>query len=204
MSPRTKDALLKLPSQILAAARPRRPSPRVVCLECRFRNLYLRSAAPAPAPARSFSSTSTLSKKSSSSSKSARKSPEVTPPQKSEHIPDNAATRKRDAEIDPYDFTELNAGIAKAVARLKDGLIKTRDAGRITPEMVESLPVELNLKGAATHGARPHHERMKLGDIASVVQKGGRMLQVYCAEEAVCLLSLPPPKRGSLKLTSGA
>jgi len=132
-----------------------------------------------------MSTTSALLKKSSSSSKSSRKSPEVTSPKNRDtHIPDNAATRNRDREIDPYDFTELNAGIAKAIARLKDALVKTRDAGRITPEMIESFPVELNVKGAAAHGSKPHHERQRLGDIASVVQKGGRMVQVYCSEEA--------------------
>ncbi|KAI1613773.1 ribosome recycling factor [Exophiala viscosa] len=182
MASRSTDAPLKLLSQFLSLSRPKPLSTRVVCLACRFRNPSLGSAA--PAPLRHFSSTSHLLKKSSSSSKSARKSPEVTSPKKAEHIPDNAATRNRDAEIDPYDFSELNAGIGKAVARLKDALLKTRDAGRITPDMVDSLPVELNIKGAATHGGRPHHERTKVGDIASVVQKGGRMLQVYCAEEA--------------------
>jgi hypothetical protein len=155
-------------------------------MQCRIRNpTLLRFPAPA---VRQMSTTSPLLKKSSASSKSSRKSPEVTSSKNNRdgpHIPDNAATRNRDREIDPYDFTELNAGIAKAVARLKDALVKTRDAGRITPEMVESFPVELNVKGAAAHGSKPHHERQKLGDIASVVQKGGRMVQVYCSEEAV-------------------
>jgi len=100
-------------------------------------------------------------------------------------VPDNAATRERDKEIDPYDFTDLNAAISKAIARLKDSLTRTRDAGRITPEMLEHLPVEVNLKGHDAHGAPAHKERMKLGDMASVVPKGGRMLQVFCAEEAV-------------------
>jgi hypothetical protein len=138
-----------------------------------------------------MSTTSPLLKKSSASSKSSRKSPDVTSTKNNRdgaHIPDNAATRNRDREIDPYNFTELNAGIAKAVARLKDALVKTRDAGRITPEMVESFPVELNIKGAAAHGSKPHHERQRLGDVASVVQKGGRMVQVYCSEEAVRIL----------------
>ncbi|KAK5195501.1 ribosome-recycling factor [Exophiala xenobiotica] len=159
--------------------------PTTVCMQCRIRNpTLLRSPAPA---VRQMSTTSPLLKKSSASSKSSRKSPDVTSTKNNRdgaHIPDNAATRNRDREIDPYDFTELNAGIAKAVARLKDALVKTRDAGRITPEMVESFPVELNVKGAAAHGSKPHHEQQRLGDIASVVQKGGRMVQVYCSEEA--------------------
>ena len=51
--------------------------------------------------------------------------------------------------------------------------------------MIEELPVDLNFKGKETHGAAPHKERAKIGDLASVVPKTGRMLQIYCAEEAV-------------------
>ncbi|KAK5050385.1 hypothetical protein LTR84_003666 [Exophiala bonariae] len=134
---------------------------------------------------RAFSTSQVFQKKSSASSKSARTSPEVTSPKdKSQPIPDNAATQEKDEEIDPYDFTVLDRGIASAIARLKDALTKTRDAGRITPVMVEELPVDLNVKGKETHGTSPHRERTKIGDIASVVPKTGRMLQVYCAEEA--------------------
>lgn len=117
------------------------------------------------------------------------------PKNKSGPIPDNANTQAKDQEIDPYDFTVLDQGIASAVARLKDALTKTRDAGRITPVMVEDLPVDLNFKGRETHGTAPHKERAKIGDIASVVPKTGRMLQVYCAEEAVSLAfgPYPPP-----------
>ena len=55
--------------------------------------------------------------------------------------------------------------------------------------MLESLPVELNVKHPDQSkpkgkGETAHHERTKLGDIASVVPKGGRMLQVFAAEEA--------------------
>lgn len=105
-----------------------------------------------------------------------------------EHIPDNKATRSRDDEIDPYDHSELEGSIAQAVARLKDALTKTRDAGRVTPDMLEALPVELNIKHPDQSkpkgkGETAHHERAKLGDIASVVPKGGRMLQVFAAEE---------------------
>lgn len=100
-------------------------------------------------------------------------------------IPDNAAEREREHEIDPYDFSDLNNKIAKAIQRLKDGLLKTRDAGRVTPQMVEGLPVEINVKGHDAHGAPPHKERMKIGDLASVTPRGGRMMQVFCAEQAV-------------------
>lgn len=135
---------------------------------------------------RAFSTTPSFQKKSSASSKSNRSSPEVTSPKnKSQPIPDNASTREKDSEIDPYDFTVLDQGIASAIARLKDALTKTRDAGRVTPVMIEDLPVDLNVKGREAHGTAPHKERAKIGDIASVVPKTGRMLQVYCAEDAV-------------------
>ncbi|KAK5071080.1 hypothetical protein LTR64_007583 [Lithohypha guttulata] len=135
-----------------------------------------------------FSTSPSYLKKSSANKKSSKKSPDVGPPDVEEHVPDNQATKERDADIDPYDFSQLEAGIASAIARLKDALTKTRDAGRVTPDMIEALPVELNLKHPDQSkpkgkGEHPHHERTKLGDIASVVPKGGRMLQVFAAEE---------------------
>lgn len=106
-----------------------------------------------------------------------------------EHVPDNQATKNKDAEIDPYDFSQLEAGIADAVAKLKDALTKTKDAGRVTTEMLEALPVVLNIKHPDQtmpkgKGESAHHENTRLGDIASVVPKGGRMMQIFAAEEA--------------------
>lgn len=150
-----------------------------------------RSIRKIPSPvvtARAFATTVQLQKKSSASSKSSRKSPSVKPSKHDTHVPDNKATLNRDREIDPYDYSELEAGISKALARLKDALAKTRDAGRVSVEMVENLPVELNVKGQATHGGSAHKERTRVGDIASVVPKGGRTIQVFCGEESVCLL----------------
>lgn len=112
------------------------------------------------------------------------------PPKKEVHVPDNAATRERDSEVDPYDFSDLNNKISKAISRLKDALVKTREAGRVTPDMVEALPVEVNVKGHDAHGAPPHKERLKIGDLASVTPKGGRMMQVFCAEQSACFHSL--------------
>lgn len=139
--------------------------------------------------ARPLSTTSGLYKKSSASSKSSKKSPNVKSSEVEEHVPNNKATKNRDDEIDPYDFTELQAGIDTAIARLKDALTKTRDAGRVTPEMIEALPVELNIKHPDQSlpkgkGETAHHESTKVGNIASVAPKGGRMLQVFAAEES--------------------
>lgn len=137
---------------------------------------------------RQLSSSHAYLKKSSASSKSSKKSPKISSSDVDEHVPDNKASRNKDAEIDPYDCSQLEAGIADAVARLKDALAKTKDAGRVTPEMLEGLPVSLNIKnpeqGKKGKGDNAHHENARLGDIASVVPKGGRMMQVFAAEES--------------------
>lgn len=88
-------------------------------------------------------------------------------------VPDNKAQRNRDAEIDPYDYSTLQAGIDKAVERLKDALSKTRNAGRVSSETIEDLRVELEKGG----------KKVRLGDVAAVVPKGGRTMQVFCGEE---------------------
>lgn len=130
---------------------------------------------------RPFSSTSTHLKKSSSNPKSARKTPHIDSPTVDRHIPDNKATRNKDAEPDPYDQSELQAGIDKAITRLKAALTKTRDAGRVSTEMLEALPVEVNVKGTS---GTAHKEHTRLGDLASVVPKGGRTMQVFASQEA--------------------
>lgn len=126
-------------------------------------------------PLRPFTTSSVLSKKG--------KPPKDAPP-----VPDNASERGRRAEIDPYDYTELEAGIAKAIVRLKDALTKTRSAGRISPETIENLPVQLNIKhesGASGKDGKDRKESGRLGDYATVVPKGGRVMQVFVAEESV-------------------
>ena len=132
---------------------------------------------------RPFSTTPFTLKKSSANKKSARKTPEPSPPEVDRHIPDNKATKNRDAELDPYDFSALQLDIDRALARLRDSLTKTRDAGRVTSSMIEDLPVELNVKGSNTSGGSAHKERTRVGDIVSVVPKGGRSMQVFCSEE---------------------
>ena len=71
--------------------------------------------------------------------------------------------------------------------------MKTKDAGRVTPEMIEQLPVEINVKGADTERGSAHKEKARVGDLASVVAKGGRSVNVFCAEEAVSLRLGPRP-----------
>lgn len=87
--------------------------------------------------------------------------------------------------MDAYDYSELQSAIDGAVARLKDALSKSKDAGRVSAEMIEALPVDLSVK----EGGAAQKERTKVGDLASVVPKGGRMMQIFCAEEAVSSIS---------------
>lgn len=110
-----------------------------------------------------FSTTSRCPKKGSKSGKASSDTP----------VPDNKAQRNRDAEIDPYDYSTLQTGIDKAIERLKDALSKTRNAGRVSSETIEDLRVELEKGG----------KKVRLGDIAAVVPRGGRTMQVFCGEE---------------------
>ena len=82
---------------------------------------------------------------------------------------------------DPYDLSKLQDGISTALSQLKDDLAKTRVGGRFNTESIESLRV------------RPHKgskESVKLGDLAQVVPKGGRMVTVLASEEDVSIRTL--------------
>jgi hypothetical protein len=104
-------------------------------------------------------------------------------------VSDNAADKgQQRSEMDPYDHTALESGIAKAIARLKEALTKTRSAGRISLETLENLPVQLS--GTRGSGASGKESR-RLGDVATVVPKGGRVMQVFVAQESVRLIPFP-------------
>ncbi|KAL3448874.1 ribosome recycling factor-domain-containing protein [Aspergillus insuetus] len=76
---------------------------------------------------------------------------------------------------DPLDLSQLEDGIAAAVSRLKDDLSKLRVGGRLNPETIESLRVQLG---------KDTKDTAKLGELAQVVPKGGRMVTVLVAEES--------------------
>jgi hypothetical protein len=122
-------------------------------------------------PFRQFATSPLLAKKG--------KAPKDTP------VPDNTSEKGRKSEIDPYDYTELESGISKAIVRLKEALTKTRSAGRISPEMIENLPVQLNIKRDPGASGKDHKESGRLDDYATVVPKGGRAMQVFVAEGSV-------------------
>lgn len=82
------------------------------------------------------------------------------------------------ASEDPLDITPLEQGIANAVSRLKDELSKLRIGGRLNPDIIEGLRVQLS-KGSK--------ETAKLGELAQVLPKGGRMVTILVSEETVCL-----------------
>lgn len=76
-----------------------------------------------------------------------------------------------------YDVSGLESQILQAIEKLTHELSQLRGGGKLNPDIIESLKVQL---GTAGHGK----ETVKLGDIAQVVPRG-RMLNVVCGEEAV-------------------
>ena len=82
---------------------------------------------------------------------------------------------------DPFALSQLQDDIAAAIFRLKDDLSKLRAGGRLNTEAIESLRVQLSKGGKDT---------VKLGELAQVVPKGGRMVTILAAEEDVSLLPL--------------
>jgi hypothetical protein len=77
---------------------------------------------------------------------------------------------------DPFDLSQLHEGISAAVTRLKDDLSKLRAGGRFNTAVLESLKVHLS---------KDSKDSVKLGDLAQVVPKGGRMVTLLAAEEDV-------------------
>jgi ribosome recycling factor len=77
----------------------------------------------------------------------------------------------------------LETQILKAMEKLTHDLSQLRGGGKLNPEIVESLKVQLG----TTSGQGK--ESVRLGDIAQVVPRG-RMFNVVCGEEAV-ILTLP-------------
>lgn len=76
-----------------------------------------------------------------------------------------------------YDMGELEQSILKAIEKLTHDLAQLRSGGRLNPDIVESLKVQL---GTAGQGK----ETVRLGDIAQVVPRG-RVLNVICGDDAV-------------------
>ena len=93
-----------------------------------------------------------------------------------------ASTRSEAAANDPFDFTNLDAGIAHAIEKLKDELSKLKPGGRFNPDLLEGLRVQLE-KGSK--------DTVKLGDLAQVVPRSGRSIAVLIGEAEVRVLTSP-------------
>lgn len=118
---------------------------------------------------RYLSSTPPLSKKKDKSKPSA---PEPT-------SNTNTSTKSKPTSEDPEDLSSVETGIANAVNRLRDELSKLRAGGRVNTEVIEGLKV--NLKTGSGNG----NESVRLGELAQVVPRGGRMSAVLVSEEEV-------------------
>ncbi|KAL6239426.1 hypothetical protein BDW75DRAFT_227302 [Aspergillus navahoensis] len=108
----------------------------------------------------------------------ATRSPALSKSKKRESVKQSDTGVKTHANVapeDPLDLTQLELGIATAVSRLKDELSKLRMGGRLSSETIESLRVQLSKAGKET---------VKLGELAQVVPKGGRMVAVLVSEES--------------------
>ncbi|KAJ9272267.1 hypothetical protein DTO212C5_1452 [Paecilomyces variotii] len=88
--------------------------------------------------------------------------------------PTEASSKSDAANVDPSDLSQLHDGIRDAVSRLKNDVSKLRSGGRFNPEALENLRVHI-VKGAK--------ETIKLGQLAQVVPKGGRIVTVLVGEE---------------------
>jgi ribosome recycling factor len=117
---------------------------------------------------RSFSASTTLYKKAGKANKAHART-DSSPPV------NNAGALT--ATDEAYDVSGLESQILKAIEKLTHELSQLRSGGKLNPDIVESLKVQL---GTAGHGK----ESVRLGDIAQVVPRG-RVLNVVCGEEAV-------------------
>lgn len=104
-----------------------------------------------------------------------------------EHNPNNKAQTNRDRQIDPYDFSDLEAKIKVQLDWLREGLQKLRSGGRLSTETIEGFQVELKHGLGGEGGQGKKVEQVRLGELATVVPRGGRMIAVMVNEDAVCL-----------------
>ncbi|PYH77850.1 putative Hsp70 chaperone [Aspergillus uvarum CBS 121591] len=111
---------------------------------------------------RSFSNSTSLHKKKDKSRSSSSAAAE------------DRAPKDSLASGDPYDLSQLHDGISAALSSLKDDLSKLRGGGRFDIDAIESLRVQLS---------KANKETLRLGDLAQVIPKGGRMVTVLAAEE---------------------
>lgn len=124
--------------------------------------------------------------------KGAPKAKKNLPTSSTKHIPDNKAQTNRDREVDPYDFSDLEAKIKHQLDWLRETLQKLRSGGRLSPETIEGFQVDIKHGLGGEGGQGKKVEKVRLGDLATVVPRGGRVMAVMVNEEAVCLCFITP------------
>lgn len=132
------------------------------------RLLHLRTPPSRSLPLRSFSTSSHLLKKAGKANKAHARS-DSSPPVSSL----SPATPTDEA----LDVSSLESQILKALERLTHELSQLRSGGRLNPEIVEGLKVQLGTQSSGK-------ETVRLGDVAQVVPKG-RVLNVMVGEPDV-------------------
>ncbi|KAF1977642.1 ribosome recycling factor [Bimuria novae-zelandiae CBS 107.79] len=117
---------------------------------------------------RTFTTTPTLHKKAGKANKAHARTDSSPPISK-------AGTST--ATDDAYDLSTVEAEILKAIEQLTHRLSQLRGGGRLAPEVVEGLKVQLGSTGKDGGGK----ETVRLGDVAQVVPRG-RVLNVIVGE----------------------
>lgn len=84
---------------------------------------------------------------------------------------------------DPADFSTLKTSIETTLTNLKNDLSKLRTGGRFNPELLENVRVQLS---------KDSKKMIKLGELAQVVPKGGRSINILVGEKDVRCFRLSP------------
>ena len=130
---------------------------------------------PPPLHHRQFSSTCPSLKKGGNEKRKTDTSPNST----------NSSTGAAAAadNIDPFDTSELETSIQKAIERLRDDLSKLRVGGQFNPEAMEGFRVRLGGKGGK--GSGESGVSVRLGEVAQVLPRRKRSVVVVVAEKEV-------------------
>lgn len=121
---------------------------------------------------RSFTSTPIAHKKAGKANKAHARTDSSPPVSKAGHST---------ATDEAFDLSGLESEILKAIEQLTHKLSQLRGGGRLNPEVVEGLKVQLGVAGKDGTGK----ETVRLADIAQVVPRG-RTLHVICGDAEVC------------------
>ncbi|KAI1004232.1 hypothetical protein K3495_g3978 [Podosphaera aphanis] len=85
---------------------------------------------------------------------------------------DEARATAQTQDSNPRDFSTLHSEIEACLAKLSSELGKLRPGGRFNPELLENLRVKI----------RASKQTERLGDLAQVLPKGGRNLNILVGE----------------------